>query len=387
MNTPQAQNAAKVRSWAADEYENGARLQAESTSRARGVIGVAIMPDAHVGLGACIGTVVATRGTILPAAVGVDLGCGMTAAQLSVTEDQLPDTLNDVLAAFGSSVPAVQHNEQRRPSRPRAEALRWLRQNPAPSGRADMDRAAAQMGTLGSGNHFLEMSVDDAGGVWIVIHSGSRGVGNWLARQHIKTAQTIDTAAENRDLAALTAGTNEFDEYVADMLWAQAYAHHNRDAALGAAVNAFGKCTGLPTTVIDTVRCHHNYAELETHDRHEMWITRKGAIRAQVGDRGIIPGSMGTSTFIVRGLGQPASYCSAAHGAGRAMSRSKARENITGTELAEAMSGRTWQADQASALVDEAPGAYKDIGKVMALQADLCEPIAELSALVNYKGT
>ena len=377
----------KIRSWAPDEYETGARLQAEQTSRASGVHAVAIMPDAHQGLGACIGTVVATKGTILPAAVGVDLGCGMTAAKLNITAENLPDDLRLVLSAIAGAVPARTHDDLSVRSPARSRALKWLRKNQDPTGKADMGRAAAQIGTLGSGNHFAELSKDDEENLWLVLHSGSRGVGNWLARQHIKVAKSLDRASEMKDLAVLHAGTAEFAAYISVMRWAQDYAYQNREAAVGAALEALRTVVDVPIAVSDIVRCHHNYAELEHHEGVDMWVTRKGAIRAQAGDRGIIPGSMGTATYIVDGLGNPDSFYSAAHGAGRVMSRRQAKERIDVEDFVTSMDGRVWQSDQKMALLDEAPSAYKDIEAIMERQSDLCIPVLRLEALVNYKGT
>ena len=376
-----------VRSWARDQYSTGAYEQARQAALAKGVVHpVALMPDAHVGVGACVGSVVATEGTIVPSCVGVDLGCGMSAVRLNCTAEDLPDTLGPVLAAFAGAVPPVAHSRHARRRRAEAE-LEAL--GAAPSGLADMGHAASQLGTLGSGNHFLEASLDRSNRVWIVVHSGSRGVGNYLARQHIRTAARLDTEAPSKDLAAFTADTPEFAVYVGDMLWAQDYAAANREVMLAAAVVAFEKATGLPITkckVVDQVRCHHNYAERESRSGRELWITRKGAIRARVGDRGIIPGSMGASTFIVEGLGNPDSYCSASHGAGRTMSRRKAKEALSIDEMREQMADRVWLEDKAGALIDEAPDAYKDIHDVMAWQADLCAIEDELTAIVNYKG-
>ena len=373
-----------IRSWARDGYANGAHVQAQQTAQAKGVVHpVAVMPDAHKGMGACIGTVVATENTIIPACVGVDLGCGLSAVRLNVNENQLPDTLEPVLSAFAEAVPAKAH-----PSRHGRVAgeKQLTKLGPAPSGLADMGRAATQVGTLGSGNHFLEASTDREGQIWIVVHSGSRGVGHYLARQHIAVAKELDKEAPSKDLAALTATQPEFDAYVADMLWAQDYAFLNRETMLSAAVAAFADATGMKCRITSKVRCHHNYATKETHDGRELWLTRKGAIRADIGDYGIIPGSMGTSTFIVRGLGNPAAYCSASHGAGRVMSRTKAKTCLSVDDLRTQMAGRVWSSDKARSLIDEAPDAYKNIDDVMEWQTDLCSVENELTAIVNYKG-
>ena len=376
-----------VRSWARDGWSTGAHVQAADTARARGVVHpVVVMPDAHVGKGACIGTVVATEGTIIPTCVGVDLGCGVSAVRLDCTADDLPDTLDGVLAAFAEAVPPINHGHRARRSRGEDEMIRL---GSAPSGLADMGRAANQMGTLGSGNHFLELSLDRFERVWIVVHSGSRWIGNYLARQHIAIASKLDDKAPSKDLAAFVEDQPEFDAYIGDMLWAQDYAYANRQVILAAAVLAFMGATGLPLPkgkVVDRVQCHHNYAVQEQHHGQTVWVTRKGAIRAAKGDRGIIPGSMGASTFIVEGLGNPDAYTSASHGAGRTMSRNQAKARLSIDRLRDQMAGRVWREDRAAALLDEAPDAYKSIDDVMAWQADLCVAIDELTAVVNYKG-
>ena len=377
-----------VRSWAVDAVESGALEQAQHTARARGVVPpVAIMPDAHVGIGACIGSVVVTDGTIIPAAVGVDIGCGISGDRLDITAEQLPDDLGPVLAEFSRAVPVMsfdRHRRHRAPTRERARS--WLDENPVPSDKSLTGLAAAQIGTLGRGNHFLELSHGADGHVWLVVHSGSRGPGNRLATAHIKTAEALDSGAP-RDLASLSAGAPEFDAYVADMRWCQQFAYVSRDAILDAARRALQKKTCLRAKVTERIRCHHNYAETEAVGGADRWVTRKGAIRARRGDKGIIAGSMGTSTFVVEGLGNPDSYQSAAHGAGRDKSRRQAREQGDVEEFKKAMTGRVWQEAQAGKLLDEAPSAYKDIHSVMALQSDLCRVADELTALVNYKGT
>ena len=382
-----------VRAWVDGVYlEPKTHQQALATTRARGVVlPIALMPDAHFGMGAAIGSVVATQGSIIPSSVGVDLGCGMSAVRLDLDASRLPDDLSGVLSAFARSVPTMRHDRQRPGKSPgRVKALKWLQDTPIPSDTKLMGLAGEQMGTLGGGNHFVELSLDTQDRVWIVLHSGSRGVGNKLANHHIRIAKACDKAAPTRDLAALMEGSAEFNAYCADMLWAQEYAYQNREAMMSAVVEAFRDAVSLPHavgTVAEQIRCHHNYAEREVHDGQEVWITRKGAIRARVGDKGIIPGSMGTSTYLVAGLGNADSYCSAAHGAGRTMSRSQAKTVISEADLRTAMQGRVWLEGKAGSLVDEAPQAYKDIHAVMDAQSDLCEPIEELVAVVNYKGT
>ena len=312
--------------------------------------------------------------------------CGVSSVRLDCTADDLPDTLDGVLAAFAEAVPPINHGHRARRSRGEDEMIRL---GAAPSGLADMGRAATQMGTLGSGNHFLELSLDRFERVWIVVHSGSRWIGNYLAQQHIAIASKLDDKAPSKDLAAFVEDQPEFDAYISDMLWAQDYAYANRQVILAAAAVAFEKATGLPITkckVVDQVQCHHNYAVQEQHHGQTVWVTRKGAIRARVGDRGIIPGSMGASTFIVEGLGSADSYASASHGAGRTMSRSQAKDRLSVDTMRDQMAGRVWRENRAAALLDEAPDAYKSIDKVMAWQADLCVATDELTSVVNYKG-
>ena len=252
---------------------------------------------------------------------------------------------------------------------------------------------ATQLGTLGGGNHFVEVSLDEDGRVWTVLHSGSRGVGNALASMYIKAAwkacRTAGRELEAPELAYFTEGDPGFDAYLADMLWAQDYARANRALMTDAVLGALGDATGLDFSLDSAearIDCHHNYAAREHHAGETVWVTRKGAIRARVGDRGVIPGSMGDDTYIVSGRGCAESYHSASHGAGRLMSRRQARHNITAEQLTELMEGRTWQSGRASRLTDEAPGAYRPIGTVMEAQRDLVRIEHRLTAVLNYKG-
>lgn len=379
----------KLISWGSD-IDPGAIRQAEATARLPVVTGhVALMPDAHVGIGATVGSVIPTTSAIIPAAVGVDLGCGMAAVELDVTEDHLPDDLTPLLGRIEEVVPAGIGKGHRDASR---AALTWFSTHPPPSdlARQTMDRAPGQYGTLGSGNHFVEVCVDERRRVWVVLHSGSRGAGNRIARAHIaaakRLAKDLELRLEDPDLAFFLDHTPEFDAYIADMLWSQDYAAANRSEMMSnVLVEVLGAIgTGRVTRRID---CHHNFTASEIHNGTRMWITRKGAIRAGVGDLGVIPGSMGTSTYIVEGKGNEASWKSCSHGAGRRFSRSKAKEQFSVEDLATAMAGKTWLADRAGSLVDEIPGAYKDISMVMADQADLVKALHLLHQVLNYKGT
>jgi tRNA-splicing ligase RtcB len=251
-------------------------------------------------------------------------------------------------------------------------------------------KAARQFGTLGSGNHFFEVCVDERGRCWVVLHSGSRGIGNQLAQAHIAKARTLAKQAglmlEDPDLAYLVQGTREFEAYIADMLWAQDYARANRDQMMDAGLSEVFAFLGFGVET-QRINCHHNFTELEVHGGRELWVTRKGAIRADVDDLGVIPGSMGTASYIVKGKGNATSWRSCAHGAGRRHSRTQARKLFSSADLAAQMAGKVWLASRAKALVDEIPTAYKDIDQVMADQADLVEVLHTLHQVLNYKGT
>ena len=254
-----------------------------------------------------------------------------------------------------------------------------------------IDTAISQCGTLGSGNHFAEVCLDPQENVWLVLHSGSRGIGNQLAQMHIETAKGIMEQyfidLPDPNLAYLAEGTPEFKAYWSDLTWAQDYAAKSREIMLSAGLGAMEYVMQRTIASKQEVNCHHNYSALENHRGKNVYITRKGAISARTGQLGIIPGSMGTNSYIVKGLGNKASYTSAPHGAGRLMSRKKAREQFSPDDLAEAMGDRTWLADKGKALVDEHPGAYKDIHTVMADSAELVEIETELTQILNYKGT
>jgi tRNA-splicing ligase RtcB len=386
-----------VISWATD-LDPRAAEQAARTSRLPVVSGhVALMADAHVGLGATVGSVVPTEGAIIPACVGVDIGCGMAAVRTDLVAGDLPDDLQPLLAGIGTAIPAgVGRGHERRPTsgtadRRRRRADAWLdAHRPATVLDDRLGRKAHdQFGTLGSGNHFVEVSLDETDRVWVVLHSGSRGIGNQLAQSHISVARGVAKrmalGLEDPDLAYLLEGTPEFEHYVTDLVWAQDYAAQNRDVMVDALLDVVFAAVGKGRER-ERVNCHHNYSAVETHGGRELWITRKGAIRAGVGELGVIPGSMGTSTFIVEGLGNPDSYESSSHGAGRRLSRTAARKQLTPESLAERMGDRTWLSGRADNLVDEHPDAYKDIDRVMADQADLVKVRHTLRQVLNYKG-
>jgi tRNA-splicing ligase RtcB len=379
----------KLISWASD-IDPGAVRQAEKTARLPVVEDhVALMPDAHVGIGATVGSVIPTTNAVIPSAVGVDIGCGMVAAELDVTDDQLPDNLEPLLSRIESVIPAGVGRGHDRVAR---NAERWLAANKPATDLAG-DRTAKvlkQFGTLGSGNHFFELCIDERARVWAVLHSGSRGIGSQLAQAHIGKARRLAKNAmlslEDMDLAYFVQGTEEFDAYIADMLWAQAYARANRDQMMDAAMREVLSYLGEGRET-RRINCHHNFTERETHAGRQLWITRKGAIKADRGDLGVIPGSMGTRSYIVAGKGNPASWMSCSHGAGRRHSRTQARKLFTSADLAKQMAGKVWLSKRAEALIDEIPAAYKDIDQVMADQADLVEVLHTLQQVLNYKGT
>ena len=379
----------KLISWASD-VDPGTIRQAEKAARLPIVEGhVALMPDAHVGIGATVGSVIPTMGAVIPAAVGVDIGCGMVAAELDVTEDRLPDTLEPLLGRIGKAIPAGVGRGHDTVAR---NADRWLTAHrPATDIGTDRSvKAAKQFGTLGAGNHFFELCLDERGRVWVVLHSGSRGIGNQLAQLHIakarRLAKDLELRLEDPDLAWFVEGTAEFQAYIADMLWAQDYARANRDQMMDNAMREVFAFLGFGRET-QRINCHHNFTQREVHAGRELWITRKGAIKADTGDLGVIPGSMGTRTYIVAGKGNEASWTSCSHGAGRRHSRTQAKKLFTTADLATQMAGKVWLADRADSLVDEIPSAYKDIDQVMADQADLVEVRHTLHQVLNYKGT
>lgn len=381
------QAAPGVLSWAS-VVEAGAVAQAERAAAMPFVTGhVALMADAHIGIGATVGSVIPTKGAIIPAAVGVDIGCGMVASETDLTAADLPDDLAQLMPLIEERIPAGV-------GKGHAVALgnAWGIGPPLGTSLTDKQWATVhtQYGTLGSGNHFVEVCVDERDHVWVVLHSGSRGIGNQLATHHIDVAKGLMKQyfikLADPDLAYLVEGTAEFRRYIDDMLWSQKYAMGSRSIMAEAATRSLFEVVGRGG-VSRTINCHHNFTQMENHHGRNVWITRKGAIKAAVGDEGVIPGSMGTRSYVVRGKGNPASYNSSAHGAGRRMSRGQARKELTAASLTEAMGGRAWNSDRAEVLVDEHPSAYKDIDAVMEDQSDLVEVQHVLRQVFNYKGS
>jgi tRNA-splicing ligase RtcB len=379
----------KLMSWAS-EIDPDTLRQAEKTARLPIVEGhIALMPDAHVGIGATVGSVIPTKGAVIPSAVGVDIGCGMIAAELDVTEEQLPETLEPLLSRIERAIPAGVGKGHDVVAK---SADKWMAAHKPVTDLASnrAAKAARQFGTLGSGNHFFELCVDERGRCWVVLHSGSRGIGNQLAQAHIARARKLAKEAmlhlEDMDLAYFVQGTPEFDTYIADMLWAQDYARANRDQMMDSAMREVFSFLGFGQET-RRINCHHNFTQPEVHSGHQLWVTRKGAIKADRGDLGVIPGSMGTRSYIVAGKGNPVSWMSCSHGAGRRHSRTQAKKLFTSADLAAQMAGKVWLSGRAEALVDEIPSAYKDIDQVMADQADLVQVLHTLHQVLNYKGT
>ncbi|GAB3812582.1 RtcB family protein [Micromonospora zhanjiangensis] len=393
-----AGTAAPVRVWTdVDGIEAQALGQLRNIGGLPWVRGVAVMPDVHFGKGATVGSVIAMRQAVSPAAVGVDIGCGMSAVRTSLTVADLPDNLAGLRGAIEDAVPVgfARHDDPVDVRRvPGLEQDGWddfWRRfgdlDPAVSNLRT--RARSQLGTLGGGNHFIEVCVEqdgpDAGRVWLMLHSGSRNIGKELAERHMAVARDLPHNADlpDRDLAVFVAGTPEMDAYRRDLWWAQEYARRNRAVMLALLCGVVRD--RFPGVRFDEpVSCHHNYVAEETHDGMEVLVTRKGAIRAGRGDLGIIPGSMGTGSFIVRGRGNPDAYCSASHGAGRKMSRTKAKKTFSTADLAAQTAGVECRKD--AGVVDEIPGAYKDIADVMRRQRDLVEVVAHLKQVVCVKG-
>jgi len=360
---------------------------------------LALMPDAHLGLGATVGSVIPTLGAIMPAAVGVDIGCGMIAVATQFTKADLEGRdLTELRQQIERSIPLSAGARNRKMRDSAAARVEALEQAATPEQLARFDRLMKhwrfQLGSLGSGNHFIEVSVDESDRVWFFLHSGSRGIGNKIAQFHIAVAHTVMSrfwiSLPDKDLAYLVEGTPEFDDYIADLLWAQAYALANREEMMDRVVDQFQRwmsaATGEDVVVDEQMRinCHHNFTQRERHWGKEVWVSRKGAISAADGEWGLIPGSMGTASYVVTGLGNALSLNSSPHGAGRVFSRSKARKTFTQDDLRASMVGIEYR--DTDAFIDEIPAAYKDIDQVMTDASDLVEIRHTLRQLVNVKG-
>ena len=357
---------------------------------------VAAMPDVHLGKGATIGSVIATHKAIIPAAVGVDIGCGMVAARLSLTASDLDEkSLKKVFDQISRDVPVgrAQHSDDKtlietvRPFEPGLQAL-TDRHPQLLKAFGKFSKWMNQMGTLGGGNHFIEVCLDESDQVWVMLHSGSRGIGNAIADYFIQLARKDMKRwmiyLPDRDLAYFPEGTEHFADYVEAVHWAQDYAFANRQAMLDLVLSGLARHLPPFTVTTEAVNCHHNYVAMEHHYGADVWVTRKGAIRAREGDLGIVPGSMGARSFIVRGKGNRESFCSSAHGAGRRMSRTEATKRFNEADLERQTAGVICRKDKG--VIDEIPGAYKDIDAVMANQNDLTEILHTLKQVVCVKG-
>ncbi|GAB3048240.1 RtcB family protein [Intrasporangium mesophilum] len=378
--------------------EPAALEQLRNISRLPWVHGLRVMPDVHLGKGATVGSVIAMRDAVSPAAVGVDIGCGMTGVRTSLTVEDLPDDL----AALRSAVEAVlpvgwNAHDGTAPVLRRevglakrfATLMDRFGQLRAPQVADREGRAAAQCGSLGSGNHFAEVCSDETGRIWLMLHSGSRNIGKELAERHIATAKSLEhnLGLPDRDLAVFLAGTDEMAAYLHDLYWAQEYALLNREVMMATIREVVSSV--FPHVVFDEpVRCHHNYVAQESYEGVDVVVTRKGAIRAGLGDLGLIPGSMGTGSYVVRGLGNEDSFCSASHGAGRRMSRNAAKRQFTVDDLRAQTAGVECRKD--AGVIDEIPAAYKDLESVIEAQASGPSPLVEvvnrLTTLMCVKG-
>lgn len=357
--------------------------------------GLAVMPDVHYGKGATVGSVIAMRGAVCPAAVGVDIGCGMSAVKTSLTANDLPGDLSRLRSKIEQAIPVGRgmHAEPVEPGGfPGLAAAGWGEfwgrfDGVAEAVKFRQERAHQQMGTLGSGNHYLELGLDQSDSVWLTLHSGSRNIGKELAEYHIGVAQGLphNHGLIDRDLAVFIADTPQMIAYEHDLYWAQEYAQYNRSIMMALLKDVIRKeFKKARVTFEPEVSCHHNYVSRERYEGMDLLVTRKGAIRAGSGEYGIIPGSMGTCSYIVKGLGNEKAFNSASHGAGRRMSRNAAKRRFTTKDLEEQTRGVECRKD--SGVLDEIPGAYKNIDQVMEQQRDLVEVVAKLKQFICVKG-
>lgn len=383
-------------------FEDAARQQVANVARLPFIHRhVAVMPDVHWGMGATVGSVIPTRGAIVPAAVGVDIGCGMIAQRLNIAASDLPDGLGEMRASIEASVPHGRTDNGGRNDRgswsnvPDDVAAGWATLNAAAERvlgkhpKVRHARAAEQLCSLGTGNHFIEVCLDEEQRVWIMLHSGSRGQGNAIGSYFIERAkremERFFITLPDPNLAYLPEGTDLFEDYVGCVGWAQDYARVNRELMMARTIAAISRTLGRPLETGDTaINCHHNYVARESHFGANVWVTRKGAVRAREGDLGIIPGSMGAKSFIVSGKGNADSFCSCSHGAGRTMSRTAAQKRFTVEDHVAATAGVECRKD--ASVIDETPAAYKAIDAVMAAQSDLVDVVHTLKQVLCVKG-
>ncbi|NUK10666.1 RtcB family protein [Streptomyces lunaelactis] len=385
-----------IRMWTdPSTVEDGAMQQLRNVATLPWIKGLAVMPDVHYGKGATVGSVIAMRGAVCPAAVGVDIGCGMSAVKTSLTANDLPGDLSRLRSKIEQAIPVGRgmHDDPVDPSRVHGLPAAgwddfWGRfDGIAEAVKFRQERATRQMGTLGSGNHFVEFCLDESGSAWLMLHSGSRNIGKELADFHIGQAQKLphNQGLVDRDLAVFIADTPQMEAYRNDLFWAQEYAKYNRAIMMGLLQDVIRReFKKAKVTFEPVISCHHNYVAEERYEGMDLLVTRKGAIRAGSGEFGIIPGSMGTGSYIVKGLGNAKSFNSASHGAGRKMSRTAAKRRFSTKDLAEQTRGVECRKD--SGVVDEIPGAYKPIEKVIDQQRDLVEVVAKLKQVICVKG-
>jgi tRNA-splicing ligase RtcB (3'-phosphate/5'-hydroxy nucleic acid ligase) len=396
---------APVKSWTRGvAFEESARKQVLNAARMPFIHKwVAVMPDVHMGIGATVGSVIPTKGAIIPAAVGVDIGCGMMAVQTSLKAEDLPDNLAAIRTAIEMAVPhgfSSAHRDHHKGgwdrNVPAAVTRNWseldagynaiIKRHPVLKNANSMK----QLGSLGGGNHFIEICLDEVGRVWIMLHSGSRGIGNKIGSYFIEKARedmrSIMANLPDRDLAYFEEGTEHFREYVEAVEWAQRFAALNRETMMEHIIAALGRCKGIPPfeAKVQAVNCHHNYVSREHHYGADIFVTRKGAVSAREGQLGIIPGSMGARSFIVRGKGNAESFHSCSHGAGRMMSRTEAKRRFTVEDHIRATEGVECRKD--AEVIDETPAAYKPIDAVMEAQKDLVDIVHTLKQVVCVKG-
>lgn len=397
------ENATPIKMWTKGvPVDDGAREQLLKTARMPFIHKhLAVMPDVHVGKGSTIGSVIPTKGAIIPAAVGVDIGCGMMAVRTSLTANDLPDSLGHIRSAIERAVPHGRTSGRRKRDKgswgevPKKTFDAWSQLDDGfkrlveSAPRIKNTNNIVHLGTLGTGNHFIEICLDQDDQVWFMLHSGSRGVGNAIGNHFItlarKEMERWMINLPDLDLAYFPEGTDHFNDYVFAVEWAQNYAQLNRQVMMSNVVDAVRAIMPKPFDAeLEAVNCHHNYVDREYHFGENILVTRKGAVRAREGDMGIIPGSMGARSYIVRGLGNAESFCSCSHGAGRVMSRTEAKKKVSMEEHLDAVSGVECRQD--IGVLDETPSAYKDIDKVMEAQKDLVEVVHTLKQIVCVKG-
>ncbi|MFE6888599.1 RtcB family protein [Streptomyces sp. NPDC057694] len=385
-----------IRMWADPAtVEDAAMQQLRNVATLPWIKGLAVMPDVHYGKGATVGSVIAMQGAVCPAAVGVDIGCGMSAVKTSLTANDLPGDLSRLRSKIEQAIPVGRgmHDDPVDPGRMHGFATAgwgdfWGRfEGVAEAVKFRHGRAMKQMGTLGGGNHLEEVCLDESGSVWLMLHSGSRNIGKELAEHHIGVAQKLphNQGLVDRDLAVFVSDTPQMAAYRNDLYWAQEYAKYNRAIMMALLKDVIRKeFKKAKPTFEPEISCHHNYVAEERYEGMDLLVTRKGAIRAGAGDYGIIPGSMGTSSYIVKGLGNAKAFNSASHGAGRRMSRNAAKRHFTVRDLEEQTRGVECRKD--SGVLDEIPGAYKNIDQVINQQRDLVEVVAKIKQVVCVKG-